>query len=174
LQAGADVSKLARNPAVALFLDRARAANPDFTLTAANVEAVATICCRLDGLPLAIELAPARVKLLAPDHWLRRLEHRLAVLTEGARGLPARQQTWRATLDWSYDLLNEAERCLLARLSEFVGGCALEWSFGREAPPADAELGLRLAVALSGFWTRRDYPREGHEWFERALAADDA
>ena len=109
-----------------LFVRRARAVQPHFVLTAENGAAVAAICRRLDGLPLAIELAARRVRLLAPPALLRRLDRRLALLTGGARDLPARQQTLRATLDWSYHLLGVRERRVFARLGVFVGGATLE------------------------------------------------
>ncbi len=112
--------------AVALFLQCAKAARPDFQMTPANTRAVAEICVRLDGLPLAIELAAARVKLLPPQVLLTRLAHRLQVLTSGARDAPVRQQTLRNTLAWSYDLLDAEEQRLFRRLSVFVGGCTLE------------------------------------------------
>jgi predicted ATPase len=108
--------------AVALFHERARAVRPDF---AAN-GAVTEICRRLDGLPLAIELAAARVKLLAPDALLERLEQRLPLLTGGARDLPERQRTLRATIEWSYDLLDPHERDLMTRLSVFADGWTLD------------------------------------------------
>ena len=117
---------LLRNPAVALFAQRAVAVKPDFTVTTENASAIAEICSRVDGLPLAIELAAARVKMLSPQALLARLQSRLEVLTAGARDLPERQQTLRRTIDWSYDLLNEAEQKLLRRLSVFLGGCTLE------------------------------------------------
>src|SRR2546423_4657236 len=97
---------LARSAAVALFLDRARAVKPTFQMTAANAHAIAEICVRLDGLPLAIELAAAWMKLLPPQALLGRLEHRLAVLTSRGRDLPAQQQTLRSTMSLSYDLPN--------------------------------------------------------------------
>lgn len=118
--------ELARVAAVALFVERARQAKPTFTLTAENARAVAEVCRRLDGLPLAIELAAARAKLLTPRAILDRLDHGLRLLTGGARDLPTRQQTMRGAVGWSYDLLEEAERAVLRRLAVFVGGCTLE------------------------------------------------
>ncbi|HTA25847.1 MAG TPA: protein kinase [Terriglobales bacterium] len=117
---------LARLPAVALFVERAQAVKREFALTRENAPAVAAICARLDGLPLAIELAAARIKLLPPSAMLARLESRLNLLTGGARDLPTRQQTLRSTVDWSYGLLNAAEQTLFRRLSVFTGGCTLE------------------------------------------------
>ncbi len=117
---------LTQYAAVTLFLERAQAARPDFELTPTNTRAIAEICVRLDGLPLAIELAAARIKLLPPQALLTRLEHRLQVLTSGARDVPARQQTLRNLLAWSYDLLDGEEQRLFRRLSVFVGGCTLE------------------------------------------------
>jgi predicted ATPase len=120
------VEVLSQYPAVALFVQRAVAAKPDFELNRENAPAVIEICARLDGLPLAIELAAARVKVLSPSSMLTRLASRLQLLTGGARDLPQRQQTLRAAMDWSYDLLNAAEQKLFRRLSVFVGGCSLE------------------------------------------------
>ncbi len=117
---------LSQCPAVALFVQRAAAARPDFELNQENASAVAEICARLDGLPLAIELAAARVKVLSPSSMLTRLASRLQLLTGGARDLPQRQQTLRAAIDWGYDLLSAAEQKLFRRLSVFVGGCNLE------------------------------------------------
>ena len=117
---------LSRLPAIALFVERARAVKREFALTKENAPAVAAICARLDGLPLAIELAAARIKLLSPSAMLARLESRLNLLTGGARDLPTRQQTLRSTVDWSYGLLNAAEQTLFRRLSVFTGGCTLE------------------------------------------------
>jgi predicted ATPase/DNA-binding CsgD family transcriptional regulator len=112
--------------AVALFLQRAQAVQPTFQLTSANARPLAEICVRLDGLPLAIELAAARIKLLSPQALLARLSQRFAVLTSGARDAPGRQQTLHNTIEWSYQLLDPSERRLFRRLSVFVGGCMLE------------------------------------------------
>jgi predicted ATPase len=120
------VENLAGNESVLLFVERARAAHPNFALTDDNASTVAEICRRLDGLPLALELAAARVKILGPQAILARLDDRLKLLTGGARDLPARQQTLRNTLEWSYGLLNPDEKALYARLSVFVGGFTLE------------------------------------------------
>ena len=120
------LAALAENPSICLFAQRAAAVMPDFELTAENASLVAEICARVDGLPLAIELAAARVKMLPLSGILTRLESRLQLLTAGARDLPERQQTLRNTIDWSYDLLTEAEQKLLRRLSIFWGGCTLE------------------------------------------------
>jgi non-specific serine/threonine protein kinase len=121
-----DLAALSQYESVTLFIQRARAARPDFQVTDENAPAVAELCARLDGLPLAIELAAARIKLLTPQALLGRLGRRLSLLTGGARDLPARQQTLRGTIDWSYDLLAPGERALFARLAVFVGGCSLE------------------------------------------------
>jgi predicted ATPase/class 3 adenylate cyclase len=112
--------------AVQLFLARALAVKTDFVVTRESAPAIAAICQRLDGLPLAIELAAARVKLLPAQGLLARLDQRLQLLTGGARDLPARQQTIRAAIDWSYDLLSPAEQALFRRLGVFVGGWTLE------------------------------------------------
>ena len=120
------LERLAQYEAVRLFIERAQAAKADFMVTNVNAPAVAEICVRLDGLPLAIELAAARSKLLSPEALLARLSNRLKLLTGGARDLPARQQTLRAAIDWSYGLLEPGEQTLFARLAVFAGGCTLE------------------------------------------------
>ena len=117
---------VAHSPAVALFVQRARAIRADFALTDENAPAVTEICARLDGLPLAIELAAARVRLLTPEMMAERLERRLLLLTGGARDLPDRHQTLRNTIAWSHDLLDEHERRLFRHLSAFVGGWTVE------------------------------------------------
>jgi non-specific serine/threonine protein kinase len=117
---------LTRYGSVALFVARARAVKPDFRLTETNATAVSEICARLDGLPLPIELAAAHVKLLSPQELVKRLEHRLRLLTDGARDLPVRQRALRNTIRWSYDLLDDKERRMFRRLSVFVGGFTLQ------------------------------------------------
>ncbi len=117
---------LSRYEAVELFVECARAVKPGFRLDENNAERVGKICWRLDGLPLAITLAAARIKLLPPQAMLERLNRRLEVLTGGARDASGRQKTLRGTLQWSYGLLSEPERRLFRRLGVFVGGCSLE------------------------------------------------
>jgi predicted ATPase/transcriptional regulator with XRE-family HTH domain len=117
---------LAATPAVALFVQRVQASRPTFQLRDSNARAIAEICVHLDGLPLALELAAARSKLLTPQELLARLSHRLEVLTGGPQDLPIRQQTLRDTITWSYGFLDEEEQRLFRRLSVFAGGCTLE------------------------------------------------
>src|SRR5262249_26480169 len=121
-----DLDTLAQVPAVALFVERVREVQPAFALTADNAQAIAEICRRLDGLPLALELAAARSNVLQPAALLARLEQRLPLLVHGARDVPQRQQTLRNTIAWSYDLLDESEKALFRRLSVFSGGFTLE------------------------------------------------
>jgi predicted ATPase/class 3 adenylate cyclase/Tfp pilus assembly protein PilF len=120
------VKVLTQYEAVRLFVERARAVKADFEVTNESAPAVAEICARLDGLPLAIELAAARIRVLPPHKMLERLGDRLKLLRGGARDLPTRQQTLRGTIDWSYDLLEEGEKTLFGRLSVFSGGRTLE------------------------------------------------
>jgi predicted ATPase len=135
-----------KSSAVKLFVDRAGAARPGFALTAGNEESVAELCRRLDGLPLALELAAARLRLLEPDELLDRIGSRLDLLAGGAADLPERQRALRATLDWSYNLLTLAEQTLFARLSVFVGGATL---VAAEAVCGDEELTDVLDVMAS-------------------------
>jgi predicted ATPase len=117
----ADPDSLGANPSVALLVDRARRTNPGFALTVANAPLLASACIRLEGLPLAIELAAARLKVLTPGELVFRLGSRMAVLAGSARDVPARQRALRSAIAWSYDLLNAGERVLFRRLSVFVG-----------------------------------------------------
>ncbi len=114
---------LERYPAIELFVERARTTRGSFELTPENAVAVAAVCRRLDGLPLALELAAARLRLLSPEELLDRLDHALQVLTSGSRDTPKRQQTLRATIDWSHSLLEESEQRLFRRMAVFAGGC---------------------------------------------------
>jgi predicted ATPase/class 3 adenylate cyclase len=120
------LERLSQYAAVELFIQRAQAVKPDFAITNETAPAVAEICYQLDGLPLAIELAAARSKLFSPQALLARLKSRLDVLTSGARDLPARQQTLRSAIDWSYNLLSDPARVLFRRLSVFSGGLTLD------------------------------------------------
>jgi predicted ATPase/class 3 adenylate cyclase len=141
-----DLSALSAVEAVRLFTERARAASPRFALTEQNAPVVAEITARLDGLPLAIELAATRTKVLTPSQILSRLERRLSLLTSGSRSLPERQRTLRAAIAWSYDLLEPVERRLFARLSVFTGG----WTFeAAEAVCDPEELGLDTLDGLT-------------------------
>jgi predicted ATPase/class 3 adenylate cyclase len=141
-----DVLTLGRFEAVRLFTERALAVDPGFRVTEKNAPAVAEITARLDGLPLAIELAATRTKVLSPEEMLPRLERRLAVLTSGARTLPERQRTLRGAIAWSHELLDEPERELFARLSVFVGGWTLE---SAEAVTDPDELGVDILDGLT-------------------------
>jgi non-specific serine/threonine protein kinase len=121
-----DMETISEFPAPALFAERARAVRSDFALNAENIRAVVSICSQLEGLPLAIELIAARVKTLSPEQIAARLDDRFALLTSGSRVASSRQQTLRATLDWSYELLTEPERELFRQLSVFAGGFTLD------------------------------------------------
>jgi predicted ATPase/class 3 adenylate cyclase len=138
---------LTQYDAVSLFIQRAQAAKPDFAVTNENAPAVAQICYRLDGLPLAIELAAARIRLLSPQALLTRLSRRLTVLTGGARDLPTRQQTLRGAIDWSYSSLQPGEQVLFERLSAFVDGCTLDAVEAVCNPEGDLEVDVLDGMA---------------------------
>ncbi len=121
-----DVDTISQYESVRLFVERAEATRPTFRLTSDNAPAIAEICTRLDGLPLAIELAAARIRILPPEAMLGRLTARLPILTGGARNVPARQQTLRGAIAWSYELLTPEDRALYRRMAVFSGGATLE------------------------------------------------
>jgi predicted ATPase len=160
-----DVTMLSRVAAVALFVQCAQGVRAAFALTAGNASTVAAICTRLDGLPLALELAAAHCKLLAPQALLRRLGSRLGLLTGGARDLPARQQTLRATLAWSYDLLEASERALFRRLAVFVGGCTLEAAAAVCHAPGHPDVLEGLAALADKNLLRLEQQAEGEPRF---------
>jgi predicted ATPase/class 3 adenylate cyclase len=145
--AGLPLRELMTSPAVALFVDRARAVRPDFALTGANAAAVVAICRRLDGLPLAIELAAARTRLLDPAALLGRLAASLDALGTGAVDLPDRQRTLRATVQWSVDLLDDPERSLLETMAVFTGGWTVEAAAHVAGLEEDRTLDLTEALA---------------------------
>jgi predicted ATPase/class 3 adenylate cyclase len=145
--ADADLGGIASSDAVQLFVDRAHATDQAFALSAQNAGAVVQVCRRLDGVPLAIELATARVNMMSPAELAAALDQRFEVLAGGRRGAVKRQQTLRATIDWSYDLLSEAHQRLLARLAVFAGGCTREAS---EVVCAGEPIGTRTIFGLLG------------------------
>jgi predicted ATPase/DNA-binding CsgD family transcriptional regulator len=139
---------LSQYAALTLFVERAQAIKPDFAMTEDNARSIAEICTRLDGLPLAIELAAARIRLLSPQALLARFDHRLELLTDSARDLPARQQTLHATIAWSYHLLTPPEQQLFRLLSIFAGGCTFQ-----AAETLAQALGLAANFVLDGVST---------------------
>ncbi|MCW5880764.1 MAG: tetratricopeptide repeat protein [Anaerolineae bacterium] len=188
-------ANLAANPAVALFVHHARGSRPGFTVTERNAVTIASICRRLDGLPLALELAAAWLRLLAPDELLQHLDDRLALLADGPRDMPPRHQTLRRTLDWSYDLLDMAARRLFRQLALFEGGCDLDALAAVTSATADAaahtteslvtvvgalvDQGLSQVVPRDGSATRyamletiREYGRARSTPAERAAFAE--
>jgi predicted ATPase/DNA-binding SARP family transcriptional activator len=144
--AAQSASAFGRNESVRLFVDRAAAVLPAFALTEENAPAIDAICRRLDGLPLAIELAAAKVRMFPPLVLLERLERRRLALKDGPRDLPVRQQSLRSEIDWSYDLLNGGERRLFRRFSVFAGGCTVETA--EAVCRLDGEPGLEVPDAL--------------------------
>jgi predicted ATPase/class 3 adenylate cyclase len=173
------VEALSQYEAVALFIDRARSVRPDFTVTNENAPAVAEICSRLDGLPLAIELAAARAKLLSPQAILDRLDRRLALLTGGPADQPDRQRTLRGAIAWSFELLEEPERRLSSRLAVFAGGWTVEAA--EEVCNPDGELSIDTLDGLASLVdkslvrrveTATDQPRFGMLQVIREFAAE--
>ncbi len=165
-----DLNTLSQYEAVALFIERALATRPDFQVTNANAPAVAAICSRLDGLPLAIELAAARIKHFPPQTLLARLEHGLSVLSGGARDLPARQQTLRGAIAWSYDLLEPDEQHLFRHLAIFVNGWS--WEAAEElcmrsmgANELEGDMLERLASLVDKSLVRQEQDAEGEVRF---------
>jgi predicted ATPase/DNA-binding CsgD family transcriptional regulator len=158
LRRSLSVAELAATPSVMLFVQRARAVRPDFTLTDERTRIVAEICVRLDGLPLAIELAAARLKLLTVDALLARLDRRLPLLTGGPRDQPTRHRSLQAALSWSYELLDPLAQALFRRLAVFVGGWTLEAAAAicGEANESEADLLDRLAVLVDANLVRQD------------------
>jgi len=171
---------LSKYESVNLFTERAKAVSTHFALTDENAKTIATICSRLDGLPLAIELAAARVKLFTPQQLLERLESRLGMLTGGPRDLPARQRTLRNTIDWSYELLDENEETLFARLGVFSGGGSLEAIEAISSPGLSIDLldGLESLLNKSLIYQQEDPSGEPrfdmletlHEYAQERLA----
>jgi predicted ATPase len=165
----ASLEELARGPAVALFVARAEAVRPDFRLTEANADDVVAICRRLDGLPLALELAALRTRLLLPGALLRRLERRLPTLTDGARDLPERHRTLRAALAWSYELLAPRDQALFRCLSLFQNSATLHdiaavwrWSYGADAQTDDdSEILEGLTALANQGLLRHEEPEDG-------------
>ncbi|MFN8496646.1 MAG: adenylate/guanylate cyclase domain-containing protein [Anaerolineae bacterium] len=160
---GVTPEALRSSEAAQLFVERARAAQPRFALTTRNAPAVAQICRRLDGIPLALELAAARVRVLTPEQIATRLDDRFRLLTGGSRTALPRQQTLRALIDWSYDLLPDEERALLRRLSVFVGGWTLD---AAEAVSGDADTLDRLAQLVDKSLVQVDEDDDGSVRYE--------
>jgi predicted ATPase len=154
-----ELGALSQYDAVTLFVQRAQTVTPSFAVANENAPAVAEICQRLDGLPLAIELAATRIKLFPPQALLQRLSSRLKLLTGGATDRPTRQQTLRNTLDWSYSLLSEEEQALFARLAVFAGGCSFEAAEAVCNPEGE----LDLLAGMASLVDRSLIRQEGEE-----------
>lgn len=159
------VETLAQYGAVRLFIDRASAIKPDFVVNNENAPDIAEICARLDGLPLAIELAAARIKMFSPSALLTRLENRLKLLTGGARDSPARHQTLSTAIAWSYDLLDAEEQRLFRQLSVFAGGCTVEAVEAVCSGEAEAELLDSLNSLLDKSLVRQEERENGEPRF---------
>jgi predicted ATPase/class 3 adenylate cyclase/Tfp pilus assembly protein PilF len=154
------VERMSQYEAVRLFIAQAQAVNPDFAVTNANAQIVAEICYRLDGLPLAIELAAARVKVLPPAALLKRLDHRLPLLTGGARTLPARQQTMRNTIAWSHDLLSREMQTLFRQLAVFAGGFTLHAAEAVTAPEDALDVLEGISLLIDNSLLRQEDGRD--------------
>jgi non-specific serine/threonine protein kinase len=166
---GADPAALAHEPAVRLFVERAQAVRPGFELTGDNARAVVAICARLDGLPLAIELAASRINLLPPHAILSRLEERFDLLGDQASAAPTRHRTLREAIDWTYDLLGDDERRLVARLGVFAGSWSLETAdavCGTPGSPRIGELLNALAALVDTSLVRQREGNDGEPRFE--------
>ncbi|MBV9278509.1 MAG: hypothetical protein JOZ41_00360, partial [Chloroflexi bacterium] len=159
---GRDPESLCEVDAVAFFVDRAQAARPDFVVTSENAPSVAAICHRLDGLPLALELAASRIRLFPPRALLDRLSSRLTLLTGGPHDRPTRQQTLRATMDWSYRLLASPEQILCARLSVFAGGCTLDAA--EAVCTAAGDLPMDVLDGMASLVEKSLVRQEGERW----------
>ncbi len=156
---------LAQSEAVRLFAERAQAALPSFTLTDYNAATVVHLCRRLDGIPLALELAAARVRVLAVEDMLSHLDNLLSLLTGGQRGLPPRHQTLRATIDWSYSLLDDDERRLFRRLSVFAGGFTLPAARAIAADSDRDDVLNRLSLLVDKSLVVAEAGSEGTTWY---------
>jgi predicted ATPase/class 3 adenylate cyclase len=159
------IEQMSQYEAVRLFIERAQAVKPDFAVTNANAPAIANICYRLDGLPLAIELAASFIKILPPQALLKRLEKRLPLLTGGARTLPARQQTMRNTIAWSHELLTEEEQTLFHRLAVFAGGCTIDAAEAVVNPEATLDVFGGIASLIDKSLLRQDEGADGEPRF---------
>lgn len=173
------------NPAVRLFVERAQAVNPDFMLTPASAQTLVEIVHRLDGLPLAIELAAAHIRLLTPNAILSRLESRLKLLTGGAQDLPHRQQTIRSTIEWSYSLLDPEAQTLFTRLGVFVGGFTFQSAEAICNPEGDLDVFKAVVTLSNNNLVHREAELADQQWFsmletiheyalERLLEIDEA
>jgi predicted ATPase/DNA-binding XRE family transcriptional regulator len=166
-----DLASLLQYPSIALFLDRAQAIDPDFELTPGNAAAIAEICTRLDGLPLAIELVAAQINRMPPRVMLAKLQQRLALLTGGPQDLPARRRSLRDAIGWSYELLEPYEQRIFARLAVFIGGCTLETArFVCGNDPPDLLAGALNHLANHNLIVHQE-PEEGEREASRSEAS---